>query len=122
MAKLFITYGGKKYEQKFRHGAACFVDQLGQVATGPTATALQEAVRTKKSPSTHASTTMDLTESSSLIRESVQLRYRALRKRQSGSTAISEAQRQEWRRDIHMQAGMSFSEAAIAARWRYERG
>jgi hypothetical protein len=122
MAKLFITYGGKKYEQKFRHGAACFLDQRGQVATGPAATALQEAVRTKKSPSTRASTTMDLTESSSLIRESAQLRYRALRKRQANSTAVSEAARLARHRDIYMQSGMNFSEANIAARGRYERG
>jgi hypothetical protein len=65
---------------------------------------------------------MDLTESSSLLQESAQLRYRALRQRKSSSTAISEAARLARRRDIYMQAGMSFLEAAIAARGRYERG
>jgi hypothetical protein len=84
-----VTYGGKKYEQRFSRGFPHFVDQRGKVVAGSTAKALEEAVRPNKSPSTRASTTVDLTESLSLMRESAQLRYRALRKRQSGSTAIS---------------------------------
>jgi hypothetical protein len=56
------------------------------------------------------------------MQESARLRYRALRKRQANSTAVSEAQRLERRRGIYMRAGMSFSEASIAARGRYERG
>jgi hypothetical protein len=42
MAKLFISYGGKKFEQRFSRGVPQFVDQRGNVATGPTAKALQE--------------------------------------------------------------------------------
>jgi hypothetical protein len=121
MARLFITHGGKKYEQRFSHGVPQFIDQHGRVVAGSTGKALEEAMRPKKSPSTRANTTMDLTESSSLMRESAELRYRALRKRQFGSTAISESARAR-RRELCMLGGMSFSEAAIAAHGRRERG
>jgi hypothetical protein len=112
MAKLFITYGGKKYEQKFRHGAAYFVDQRGQVVAGSTAKAIQEATRVPTS-ARHA---VELTESVARARS------RVARQGKPNSVQISEADRLRRRRDLYMGAGMNFSEANIAARGRYERG
>jgi hypothetical protein len=76
-----------------------------------------EATRSRKSPRA----AVELTES---FRQEAAARRRYLAARQRKSTpAISEATRLARRRDILMTAGaMSFEEASIAARGRWERG
>jgi hypothetical protein len=128
MARLFVELYGQKYEKRFRDKTPFYVDERGREVAPPVARALDqatakaakvnavEATRPRKSPRA----AVELTESSSLM--SARRRYLAARQRKPNSTAISEAARLARRRDIYMQAGMSFSEAAIAARGRYERG
>jgi hypothetical protein len=128
MARLFVELYRQRYEKKFKGQTRYYVDERGREVGAAVAKALDQARAPKVNaaeathPSKSPRAAVELTESSSLMRESAQLRYRALRKRQATSTQISESERQARRRDILMTAGMGFTEACIAARGRYERG
>jgi hypothetical protein len=128
MARLFVELCGQRYEKKFKGQTRYYVDERGREVGAAVAKALDQARAPKVNaaeatrPRKPERAVVELTESTSVMRESAQLRYRALRKRQANSTQISESERHARRRDILMTAGMGFTEASIAARGRYERG
>ena len=122
MARLFVEANGRRYEKKFRGKAPYYVDERGREVGAAVAKALDQARAAKVNAleatrvPTSARHALDLTESSYLLHESAQLRYRALRQRKPA--AISEADRLRRRRDLLIASGMSFHEASIAAHGR----